>query len=372
MKSANFAASLTIGMAIALMPGLAVAYKLSPEGTEEQRRLSNIRGSWVAKLELYVVNNGIQHFSDPVHEEITNRIFGCDGGQSECGGAQSVRAPAAILAGVRWNDDPAFRLLNGEAGHTACKVTDTIRFQMQPRCWYQLFEDAKRRAADGEYFDEESRAALLYRTHFGDLQPLHAMAAKEGEPASLTHAQMMAWVEFTWKIAIGEIGLDDSVRDSIPEGLSSSFKKTGWSVQDLFTQGAPGLRRHIREVAFGSLLHTLQDSFAGGHVERESSYASRSCELGNRRVIAPGRIVEFYSYGKQDAVRHGDSDARSAFMVSLQEEGDVVEVGRPLVGAFDDQAPWESVKPYFDCLYLLSPEAKPASAGSAYQMASDT
>ena len=347
----------------------AAAYKLSPEGTEEQRRMANIRGDWFARLQLFAVNNGVGHFTDPVHEEITNRIFGCDGGQPECGGAASVRAPVPVMAGVRWNDDPAFRLLDGEAGQTACKVTDTIRFQMQPRCWYQLFEDAKTRAAAGEHFDEDSNAALLYRTHFGDLQPLHAMAAKEGDPAGATHDQMMAWVEFTWRIAIGEIKLEDPVREHIPQGLAHAFSRTGWSVQDLFTQGSPGLRRHIREVAFGSLLHTLQDSFAGGHLERESAYISRTCELGNRRVIAPGRILEFYSYGKQDADRHGDSDARSAFVVSLQEDGDVVEVGRPLVAAFDRRDSWETVQPYFHCLYELAPNARPSSAGAAYRIA---
>ncbi|MBW8311259.1 MAG: hypothetical protein K0M64_04420 [Rhizobium sp.] len=347
----------------------ALAYKLSPEGTEEQRRMANIRGNWITKLELFAANNGVQHFTDAVHEEITNRMFGCDGGKDECGGAESVRAPTAVLAGVRWNDDPAFRLHSGQGAHTACKVTDTIRFQMQPRCWYQLFEDAKTRAAQGEQFDEASGAALLYRTHFGDLQPLHAMAAKDGDPAQVTQAQVMAWVEFTWRVAIGEIALDDPVRERMPGGLSHAFTRTGWSVQDLFTQGAPGLRRHIREVAFGSLLHTPQDSYAGGHAERSSPSLSRSCELAGRRVVAPGRISEFYSYGQQDAALHGGSDARSALAVSLQEEGDIVEVGRPLVTAFDSKAPWETVKPYFECLFELAPDARPASAADAYRLA---
>ena len=96
---------------------------------------------------------------------------------------------------------------------------------------------------------------------------------------------------------------------------------------------------------------------------------SRSCELAGRRVIAPGRIEEFYSYGQQDASLHGDSDARSAFVVALQEDGDVVEVGRPLVTAFDEELPWEAVKPYFDCLFELAPNARPASAGDAYRLA---
>ena len=350
----------------AVLPGAALAYKLSPSGTEEERRLAEIRGGWISRLERFAASKGLEHFTDPVHEEITNRMFGCDGGYSQCGGAVTIRAPGAVMAGVRWNDDPAFRI-DPEAGRgTRCKVLQTIRFQTQPYCWYQLFDDARGRAASGEHFDEQSGAALLYRSHFGDLQALHAMAAREGEPAAETQAQVLAWSEFTWRVALGEHGLETPVREVMPQALSRSFQHSGWTVQDLFTTGTPGLRRHIREMALGSFLHTLQDSFAAGHAERGNVVASQRCELGRIRVTAPGPVVEFYSYARQDEGRHGESDGRAAFIEAIQEPGDVVDLGRPLVDAFYAEAPWEEVRPYVECIYRLAPDARDSSPGAAY------
>lgn len=344
------------------------AYKLSPEGTEEQRRMAGIQGTWISRLELFAVNHGLAHFTDPVHEEITNRMFGCDGGVEECGGSGAVRAPAAVLAGVRWNDDPAFRLSAQQGGRTKCKVVQTIRFQTQPYCWYQLFDDAKSRAAGGEFFDEASGSSLLYRSHFGDLQPIHAMASKEGDLTADTQAAVLSWLEFTWNIAVGVHGLETQVKGVVPAGISSSFKRTEWTVQDLFTVGAPGLRRHVDDVALGSFLHTIQDSFASGHAERGAVYSTVKCSLGDTSIIAPGAIVEFYSYGKQDSDLHAQSDSRGAFATGLQEDGDVVEVGRILVEAVEAKRSWEDVKPFVDCVFRLSPNARPASSGASYSI----
>lgn len=347
--------------------GAAFGHKLSPTGTEEQRRLAGISGGWISKLEQFGARIGLKHFNESVHEEITNRIYGCEGGFSQCGGLEGVRAPAAVLAGVRWNDDPPFRLSAAEGKNTVCKVTQTIRFQTQPYCWYQLFSDAAENAASGQFFSDETRSALLYRTHFGDLQPLHAMAARANDPASLTRAQVLDWLQFAWRIGSGEILIDEQVSAQFAGGMQPAFDRSGWSVRDLLTLGSPGLRRHIQDVGFGSFLHVLQDSFAAGHVERELPNGRR-CRHGDVAFSAPGLIREFHTYAGQDHGRHAQSDSRAAFLEVIQEEGDVIEIGRELLRARDDGATWADVKPLVECVFDLSSSARAASPGAQYSV----
>lgn len=340
------------------------AYKLSPTGTPEERRIAGIERSWISSLERNATRFGLRVFGDPVHEEISNRIYGCDG--AICSGDRAVRAPAAVLAGVRWNDDPPFRISSGEGRGTHCKVTQTIRFQTQPYCWYQLFENANQRAADGDVFDQDARSALLYRSHFGDLQFLHAMAARNGVDPHVTRDAILDWAEFNWRIMTGEFGLETALGDIEIPTIKARFGKSWWRVQDLYTLGSPGLRSSIEDVAFGSLLHTLQDSFAFGHVDRASPLQSRTCSIGDFRVIAPGLINEFHAYNSQDHALHAESDSKMALVRHLQEDGDVVEVGRLLLKAYRDGKRWAAITPYFECIYELEANARPSSPGEQY------
>jgi hypothetical protein len=323
----------TLLMIVSLMPATSLAFQLSPEGTAEERKLTGATGSWVTKLEVYSTHIGLKQFGDPVHEEITNRIYGCNGGSNICGGLDATKAPAAVLAGVRWNDDPPFRLSPSAAKNTSCKTQYTVRFQTQPRCWFTLFKDANRRAAAGEFFDAESRSAMLYRTHFGDLQYLHAMASRNGEDPAATRERIIAWFAFSWSVAIGEQDIATELRESQIPAIKDAFGNTEWTAQELWTLGSPGLRRYIRDVAFGSLLHTLQDSFAEGHADRGMPDPKNRCELGNRGSNAPGVIREFHAYGLQDHKLHSESDGIGAFTRHLQDSPNVVDIGRILLDA---------------------------------------
>lgn len=345
--------------------GIAHSHKLSPKGTEEERRITDVRGSWLLGIERSAVMWGLDTFGEPVHEEETDRIYGCDG--SLCDGAVVLKAPPAVLAGVRWNDDPPFRISSGEGRNTACKVTQTIRFQTQPHCWYQLFTDAERKSAGGSRFDADSNAALLYRTHFGDLQFLHAMASADGLEASETNGLIMGWAEFNWRIMSGDYRLDTLLASIDNPTIKSRFGRSGWTVQDLYTLGTPGLRPHIKDVAFGSLLHMLQDSFAEGHVERASPLASRSCPLGERALPAPGFITEFHAYNHQDHGLHGEADSRGALQAHLQDSPDVVDIGRHLLLAYRENRSWAEVEPYLQCVFSVANSAKVSSPGAQFR-----
>lgn len=357
-------ASVLVLLVVAAAAATADAHKLSPTGTAEERRLSGVQGSWISSLERSAAGFGLKAFGEPVHEEITNRIYGCDG--NICDGLDSTRAPAGVLAGVRWNDDPPFRISSGEGKGTHCKVTQTIRFQTQPYCWYQLFDDANDRAGVGAVFDAQSRSAMLYRTHFGDLQFLHAMASADGVGAAKTQELMLDWAEFNWRVMRGEYRLETRLKEVPNETIRSRFGRTDWYLQDLYTLGSPGLRQHIRDMAFGSILHTLQDSFAEGHVERASAVPSRSCAIAGAQVDAPGLIVEFHAYNRQDHDLHAQADSRGALEAHLQDDPDVVDLGRQLLRAYRSDRSWEEVEPFFECVYALSDSARDATSGDRF------
>lgn len=336
------------------------AHKLATQSTPEERRLAGITsGSW-SGVERLLARWSVSAFTEPVHEEITNRIYGCNG--DVCAGSVATAAPVPVLAGVRWNDDPPFRMSPQQARGIKCNTRETIRFETQPSCWVGLFMDANSGAAKGRKYGPGD--AMLYRSHFGDLQYLHAMAASNGEPASDTKARLMGWFEFTWRASLGEYTLETRLKDIDNPTLRTAFGRTEWRLLDLYTLGASGgLRRHTHDVAFGSLLHTLQDSYAAGHVDREEASGLKRCVLQGVSVSAPGNILAFHAYNQQDHDKHAESDSRAAFMRGFQNEGNVVDVGRVLVMARDQKVPWESMVPFFDCLFILQSPDAPAGPG---------
>ncbi len=143
------------------------AFQLDAEAPPEERRLLGVPYSRLAWLERQIAQFGAPLlFSEPIHEGLTTRIFGCNGSDALCEGRQSISTDPAVLVGVRWNDDPPFRLRPEELKATACKP-QTIRFQTQPRCWLQLFMSGEKNAAKGKRYGPGD--GLLYRTRFGYL-----------------------------------------------------------------------------------------------------------------------------------------------------------------------------------------------------------
>lgn len=344
----------------------AYAFKLSTEGTAMERKLSRMNSGFFDKLLSGAALKGLPLFTEAVHEEITQRIYGCEGDTNHCQDADLGMASPYVIAGVRWNDDPPFRLLPDQAKNLSCKTDETVRFITQPKCWAGLFWDAEKKAKSGVTMDASNGYSMLHRSHFGDLQFLHAMASKDGEAPEVTRKKILTWAEFSWRIALREYGLDTRLRDVKIEGFSEHFGKTEWNVQDLFTLGNVALRRNIDEVAFGSLLHVVEDSFASGHVERSEPVYGKQCN-GSGSLFKPGSITQFHAYGNQDTDLHAQADSGGALNYArAASQGEVIEVGRNLVAMLDKNLPWDSVKPYLECVFELKDSATPASAGSAF------
>ena len=341
---------LIAAVALLSMGGSALAFKLSPTGTALERQRarvnSGILGQWWFKINDF---GAVSKFTEPVHEEITHRIFGCDADPEVCGQVEVEYAPMAILAGVRWNDDPPFRL--SKTSIKACKIEETIRFITQPMCWAKLFRHAEA-TSKSEYYDfNHSASNMMYRSHFGDLQFLHAMASREGEKPEETRRRILMWAEFAWRVSFAEYKNADLLRDVRVDGFNSFFGKSGQNVQDLFALGNPELRKRLNEIAFGSLLHMVEDSFAQGHVARREPVLDDMCPGSDHP--RPGLIQSFRSYQNQDHKWHAKYDARPALASHLVERPNVVAVGRILYAYYEQKASWEAVRPYLECVFTL-------------------
>lgn len=357
---------LALAMTLFALP--AHSWKLSPEATEIEKKLVTRSHSFFERIASDLALKGVHVVGAAVHEEITNRTLGCDGESYFCSSPTLDPDNAYYIAGVRWNDDPPFQFSAGQGNFGGCKPAQTVRLVTQPQCWGNTFKDGEKRAADGKFLDG-ANANLLVRSHFGDMQFLHAMASKEQEPAAVTRTKILAWAEFTWRLALQEYELDTKVWTLPIEGFDGLFAHNKeWRIQDLFALGNPHVRSKsaMSRLAFGSLLHMVQDSFAEGHVDRLSPVQGRTCPEGAKHP-APGVIVEFHSYARQNSHEHGKADSREAFGSHWHsDKPNVVDVGRVLHQMYKQNTPWVAAQSYLTCVFALDADARAASSGAKF------
>jgi hypothetical protein len=276
--------------------------------------------------------------------------------------AQASVAPAAVIFGVQWNDNPPFKLDSTQDDN--CEVNQPIRLpDRQPNCWRILFGDAAKRAAKGEYFRQSNGMALLYRTHFGDLQFEHSMASWNGEEMEDTLRNIMTWAEFTYLVSIGQIAPSTKLYDIKVPGFSRLLGHYWGDVTTLFTFGAGAYSSSVPDVAFGSLLHMVQDSFSRSHVTREAPSGACGNELSSPNA---GQVLEFHAYGTQDSNKHAAQDSRDLMLAGLKENprGNVVQVGRYLKSLRDGGEDWLVVRDYLlSCVYFVADDDLQNPAG---------
>jgi hypothetical protein len=215
-------------------------------------------------------------------------------------------------------------------------------------------------------YDFASGSALILRIHYGDLQFVHAMASSDGESPEVTRKNVLMWAEFTWKVATGDYVLGTRLVNTVP-GMEKIFS-SGWSVQQLFTLGDPTYRRQIKDVAFGSLLHLVSDSFALGHTQRVESTGD-ICKDMPDDFYEPGRIKNFHSYGNQDHSKHRKADSQDALDMHLATVGpNIVEIGQKLLDLYKRGKKWEEVKPYMECIFSLDKDVTLSVPGDQFKV----
>lgn len=370
MAKTRTAALAIFSLAAVLTVGAQAAYgfKLKPTGTDDERTIVSLERGFSGSFWSGLTRRIMDHFTSGVHEEVTHRIWGCDlpAGSDPTNTTCTVssQTPAAVLYGVQWNDNPPFKL--DSTRESSCTINSPIRLpDRQPNCWRILFGDATKRAADGEYFLQRDRFSLLYRSHFGDLQFLHAMASWDGETMGATKAKIMMWAEFAYRVAIGEIAPTTTMSAVAIPGFRNVLGQYWSDVKLLFAYGVPRYESSAAEVAFGSLLHMVQDSFSKSHVSREAPIGVCG---GDGSKPNGGRILEFHAYGHQDGDKHGAQDSRNIMLAGLLEHprNNVIMVGRYLRAQYEQRRPWQMVKDYLEsCVFAVAEDDldKPAGPG---------
>jgi hypothetical protein len=361
------------------------AFQIAPLGHQSEKRLTNEFPSRVVEIGGRV---GVL-LKAPVHEEITQLGFGCpvelDALENDryCATSNEGSAPPYVIYGVRWNDLPPFRLTQGQGAgckklgllnQPACNIDQTVRLSTQPDCWYCIFKNAAQRATKKKITGcqrgpEYEAGNLMTRSHFGDLQFLHAMASDENVRPEETRQKILEWAEFAWRVFAKDIKPSTLLKEIQIPTIREHFGCTDWTVADIYILGRTDfLLPKIDLLAFGSVLHTVQDSFAAGHTEREPPVMNEMCQLAPT-MPHPGRIVEFHSYGAQDSNKHDVEDSREALVRSGTTTAwpVVIEVSRRLAEFYNDNVRWEQARGYFECLFELSANARRSSPGNAFR-----
>lgn len=348
------------------------SYQVLPRVSDVDRKLSGLSDSrflnWAGQ---WLVTDGLKYRMSPVHEAITLAALGCGasaGNEMECVTKARVLEHRMVLYGVRWPDDPPFRLdANNPPRLKGCDVRVTLRSTSrstsQPGCWYALFDAAKHSASafKGTGAPFGVGEMILYRSHFGDLQFMHAMASANGETADATKAKMRHWAHFLWEMAGGRLSTTEYLRELPGQELRAWFPGD-MTAQNLFATGIVEPRAHLDQVAIGVLLHMVQDSFSAAHADRMDETGA-SCP-GYAKALAPGKLRSFRSYVQQNTSRHDAQDtAASMGLHTTQSAPSAVDASRVLVDAWKAKEPWENVEPYFDCLYSLHDPKAAAGPG---------
>ncbi len=354
-------------IATVLLPSVAAAFQVLPRLTDVDRKLTGLGGNqFIDGIGQWFVGNALPMIKSPVHEAITLNALDCvvpAGSEAQCLTTVAVRENQVLLYGVRWPDDPPFALNRASPPRIAdCDPKVTLRSTAQPKCWTGLFSDADKTAklrtankpgqpafGPGDY--------LLYRSHFGDLQFFHSMAAYDGETAAETQQRMRMWAQFLWGVATKTIPTDRFIHTVGDDQLAHYFPGD-MTATNLFATGIIEVRKDLDKVAIGALLHMLQDSFSQAHAGRHPE-SGASCET-IPRFAQPGKISQFYSYAGQVGSLHDHEDTFNALgLQTLQVSPSVVDASRAFLTLWKENAPWSEAEKYFDCAFALhSPDTQ--------------
>ncbi len=184
-------------------------------------------------------------FQSSVHEEITHAAYGCTATPSDCDRAvaagSSEGAARQVIQGVEWNDNPPFRLESGwPALGSSCFGTLIQLPDAFPECWGAIFGFGAQSSAlkPARQVAYGPGSLILLRSHFGDLQFLHAMATRDGETAHETRDKVIAWGSFVVAVARGDIAPDAVLSTPAAGAASQFFPAGGMDVKTLFTLGS--------------------------------------------------------------------------------------------------------------------------------------
>lgn len=252
------------------------------------------------------------------------------------------------IRGSFWSDDPEICFFKNTSSKN--DKYNSIFSATGPAEFGTKFEVAKLKSL----FEAEMNT-LTERSHFGDLQFFHSMGVHGSKP-EIIRSKILLWSEFLYKISIGEI--DEIIwRDNeiefigkIKNMLRSDETRT---LQALFA--GKNKKVDIKEVALGSLLHLVEDSFTPSHTERNDK----------------GQVVSFLSYSDQKGKMHEKGDMLTTSLTKKQYDS-VVRKCADIINAHMDanrynRKNWFIVEKKLQEIFQLSVNPKDSYGGINYQ-----
>lgn len=310
---------------------------------------------------LWEIDAGVPFIGSPVHERMTKAAVTISNIYSR---SFDLGKDEAFIHGVFWNDDPDDLLC------PECSVLNPLKFDKRWGINFATrFYLAKKRAMNvaQDKCDLAFKVGdgLLERSHFGDLQFLHAMASCNGELAKDTQLKMLSWAEFVYKVSIGEIPQKTKMNKIPIENIKNMFltdnRVAELTIEEFFKGG-----RLARRVAMGSLLHMIQDSFAPGHANR----AILDYPIGSGTVFARGAIADFHCYTGQDESLHAQDDKWPG---GLDEHAPIgsdnpITIGANLLIEMNKRTPWPDVEKYLkNTVFAIKDPAAISGPGEKYR-----
>ncbi|HEY8401328.1 MAG TPA: DUF4157 domain-containing protein, partial [Cytophagaceae bacterium] len=313
-----------------------------------------------ATVQLQAKDNAIQRYeiegpwnkNEPIHEHITLYAL-IQAGIVNADTAYDDDKVWEFTRGAIWNDDPEGLLFDNNSEENKNWSSGVV--------WYNHFSDGKSKATKGQSIGVNDN--LTARSHFGDLQFIHAMAVKEGVKASSTKSKIMMWSEFVYKTGIGVIKEDTLLKNVPVAGIPDLFpgKLGELTIRQLFHVHESG---STQKRCMGSLLHMIQDSYAEGHAERET--------VNNKKED----VVSFHSYTNQDSHKHGEKDGiQEGSKGTMREKiakipgaNDAIDKCAMVLKMYHAAKPWEEVKPILEYqIFKLKNPDNLSSAGEDFE-----
>lgn len=278
-----------------------------------------------------------------------------------------VHQSHAIMFGNWWNDDPLMRVW-GQG------MRDFVGGALADR---KMLKDGRSTYPGGIANCNVPAGEHLGRSsHFGQLQHLHFMTdQKQGnftpkERVSETTSKALEWMAFAYRVATGDLSPEQPLTPELQAGVNlpsvgsnHCVREESVRIRTLFSRIGQDMHYRHRitpDVALGSMLHILQDSFSPSHACR------------TERLIGSSRqalLLDVSNYLEQDADEHGALDAYpewlTEYVVSGRRkfENDPIAVGAWLIGAVDEKLPWKQVEAHLrHTIFAQAETAEPSTS----------
>lgn len=259
---------------------------------------------------------------------------------------------SAIIFGSWWNDDPLMRMWN-----------QTWNFVRSALSSHSILKPgAEKYPTDKLFCSVSASQHLAHESHYGKLQHLHFMTnlSKSDESKKIENTTELAlkWMSFAYQVATKKISplADLTTELEGKYGLPSIAKNlcdnsNNIKIKDLFTS-----RRMLEsdrliytaDVALGSMLHIIQDSWSSSHTCRVKQFRNGD----NHKPFAVLKGVSNYLDQLADGGEnnHVLQDLYPQWLTDLVVKGqydyanDPVTVGKWLIESVDKGADWSVVE----------------------------